>query len=165
VILLLAWSRTYEDHSARDLLLELVQRSPGIHKSELHRASGLGWGTVTHHLDVLLRHGRLKGVKRGKLLHLFPPDRRPEAELYLAALRDPMHQSILSRLGEPAAAGDGAGIQELSRALNLSRKVVRRHLTALGDLGLVERTAEYRPRFRRRDGEGTPPSSRIRPGA
>lgn len=157
-MILLAWSRSYQDHATRDLLLGLVQRSPGIHKSGLHRASGLGWGTLTHHLDVLLRHGRLKGVKRGKLLHLFPPDRRPEAELYLAALRDPMHQSILSRLGEAAR------IQELSRELNVSRKVVRRHLTALGDLGLVERTAEYHPRFRRRDGEAGAPSSRIRPG-
>lgn len=159
-MILLAWSRTYEGHGTRDRLLRLVEQDPGIHKSELHRRSGVGWGTLTHHLTVLLRHGRLRGVQHGKFFLLFASDRRPEAELYLAALRDPLRQTILSRLG----AGGEMGIQQLSTELNLSRKVVRRHLTLLGGMGLVERTSDYRPRFRRRGGDGAASSS-IHPAA
>ena len=41
-------------------LIKIVRQNPGIHYRELLRASGLGYGTIEHHLALLERLGLLR---------------------------------------------------------------------------------------------------------
>lgn len=41
------------EHPIRSQLFESIQSSPGIHASQLARDAGIGWGTVTHHLQKM----------------------------------------------------------------------------------------------------------------
>jgi predicted transcriptional regulator len=46
-------------------LIKLVRQNPGIHYRELLRASGLGYGTIEHHLALLERLGLLRVHRTG----------------------------------------------------------------------------------------------------
>lgn len=41
------------NHPVRGQLFQVVRENPGIHASALARRMGVGWGTITHHLDKL----------------------------------------------------------------------------------------------------------------
>lgn len=43
------------DHPVRANIMTTIQAHPGIHASQLARDVGVGWGTVSHHLDKLDR--------------------------------------------------------------------------------------------------------------
>lgn len=43
------------DHPVRSKIFSTIQQHPGIHASQLAREVGVGWGTVSHHLDKLDR--------------------------------------------------------------------------------------------------------------
>jgi predicted transcriptional regulator len=46
-------------------LIKIVRQNPGIHYRELLRASGLGYGTIEHHLALLERLGLLRADRLG----------------------------------------------------------------------------------------------------
>jgi predicted transcriptional regulator len=46
-------------------LIKIVRQYPGIHYRELLRASGLGYGTIEHHLALLERLGLLRVHRTG----------------------------------------------------------------------------------------------------
>lgn len=41
------------EHPVRNQIFSMIQENPGIHASHLAREVGVGWGTVSHHLDKL----------------------------------------------------------------------------------------------------------------
>ncbi len=43
------------EHPVRSKIFSTIQQHPGIHASQLAREVGVGWGTVSHHLDKLDR--------------------------------------------------------------------------------------------------------------
>lgn len=43
------------EHPVRSQVFETIQNHPGIHASQLARDVGVGWGTISHHLDKLER--------------------------------------------------------------------------------------------------------------
>jgi predicted transcriptional regulator len=51
------------DHPMRAQIFQVIQANPGVHASELSRKVGVGWGTITHHLDKLER-ARLVTTRR-----------------------------------------------------------------------------------------------------
>ncbi len=58
---LAGFSRIADDellkHPLRTQVFQAIQGRPGIHASELARTVGVGWGTITHHLDKLEKAG------------------------------------------------------------------------------------------------------------
>jgi DNA-binding transcriptional ArsR family regulator len=68
---------------------ESVAISPGIGFRQLVRASGLGAGTVRHHLNVLIRHGILDERRAGSRIAFFHAGATTPAWRGVVALRDP----------------------------------------------------------------------------
>ncbi len=117
----------------RQAVLDRITQNPGIHKSALQRELGLGWGTISYHLDVLRRQGHVKTMPQGRQLRVFPMAVPDEHMRWLSALREEVPQGILSSLAEKP----GACIEEITADLGLSRRAVRRHLNLLAAQGLV----------------------------
>lgn len=127
----------------RDELLRIIREAKGIHKSELRRQAGRGWGNVGHHLVVLEREGRVDLETHGRLVWIF--DREiPRAERDLmVATRPSAARKILEILGMRQK----ATIRALSDELSVSKKVIRVHLSTLQRAQAVEKLAGRPPEF------------------
>jgi predicted transcriptional regulator len=162
-VLLLA--RRYEDRNGpatRQEIVNLLSRQPGLNKSQLCRALGLAWGTVAHHVRLLEAEKRIVRQDLGGRKHLFVPGTQPQELALMVLLRQEPANRILDLLQDHP----GLGIQDLSRSMSLSRKIVRRFLFSLERMGLVQRAVAYRPTFYRvcpdSKGPGSPPHE-LRP--
>lgn len=51
------------DHPLRAQVFQVIQGNPGIHASGLARQVGVGWGTITHHLEKLEK-GHLVAIRK-----------------------------------------------------------------------------------------------------
>lgn len=133
--------------ATRDRIIDVVREDPGVHKSELCRRLGLGWGTVSYHVRVLEKERRLRSWSRGREVHVFPA-RVPDGQMrWLAALREGMGTSIVETLVRMP----DARVKELSGSLGVSRKVIQRHLTVLDEAGVVRHDGSHQPRYRIED--------------
>lgn len=130
-------------HPTREAILDLVIETPGIHKSELCRRLELSWGTVSHHVSMMSRNGLLDAVRNGRELSLFPPQVAERFQTVFLALREDGSNELLALL----ASGKPQPLSSLSRALNCSRKVVRRQLAQLQEAGVVHRGTGHLGRF------------------
>jgi len=118
----------------RSRILQRISDEPGIHKSELCRELNLGWGTINHHLRILEGRNEIEIEPGSRESRIFPADVPSRHKRWLALLRDDTNAAIVEFL-----AGAGAlPVPEVAAALNRSTKVVRRHLTLLGQAGLVQ---------------------------
>lgn len=123
------------------LVLREVDVNPGIFKSELCRRLGLGWGTVSHHVQRLHASDALViEIVAGKVC-LFPRDTPQEQRLRLvASMRSERFLSYLE-------AGP-ITVPALCEASGLTRRVVQRKMDELLRAGLVDRNGRYRPVYR-----------------
>lgn len=120
----------------RQLVLELLERHRGLHKSELCRLSGRGWGTVGHHVHALMRERLAEVEAHGRLTWVFLPRVARHERAWLVAAQVGSRRTILEALlGAPADTVSG-----LSRRTDLPAKAVRKHLHSLQHLGVVHRT-------------------------
>lgn len=125
-------SRALRSATARRIL-DAVDRRPGSTLSELRRATGLGWGTIYHHLARLQRAGLVTLEKQGRLRRAFP---RGKGEV------PPHHHHGRTRRRVAAAilASGPVTVEDLVAATGLSRRVVYHHAKRLIEAGLVERS-------------------------
>lgn len=151
--LFLAWKRgTSQGESVRARIVEIVRQSPGIYKSELARLSGLSWGSVNHHLRVLRRSGELVVDRRRALANVYPAGTSADHIRWIGLLGRPDNPDLVGYLRDHP----GHGVQSMSQHYNISRKIIRRHLARLEEVGLVTRSEDYRPKFFLRDGRAGP---------
>lgn len=122
--------------------MRAVRENPGIHKSELCRVTGLGWGTVGYQLGRLRASGRISGLSVNGRFVVFPSTIQLSDGLAIQALRRPPARIALTELQ-----GAPRGLTELAKEGDVSRKVMRRHLRSLVDAGLVTRGEGHRGRF------------------
>jgi DNA-binding MarR family transcriptional regulator len=139
---------------ARARLLALVQTDPGIHKSDLCRMAGLSWGSVSHHLQVLLREGLVRVHTVGKRTLVFPPDVDECHWSALCALRDARAVAVVEALRKQPRARLG----QLQEALRLDAKTVRRLLQRLEQAAIVQKHGYARPQFSLRAEAGEMPA-------
>lgn len=128
---------------SRTELLHIIHERPGLTKSELSKASGLSWGTVTYHLDVLKESGSIHPLKDSGRLRIFPPGIPPEEIRWISALRLELGKKIAQELAQTGS----AQAYELAEALDASSKVIRRHLHAMHEAGTLKKTGSIRPRY------------------
>lgn len=131
--------RTTKQHAIHALIL----RNPGIHMSEIQRELGVGWGTVAYHVRVLRSSGRIVEHRAGREARLFAAGVSPQRMTWVAATHHPVHAPILEAL----ARNPGARADELATAFGLTPNVVRRHLSALAEQGLVGWTGLHGRRY------------------
>ena len=127
----------------RQRILDVIQQNPGVSKAELARLSGSSWGSIYHHLAILSKADQLlvERSARGKIrvyaANVTPRDR----------LRGLLTSSgDLRRLVDSVAKGPKT-ISQLSRELDVSRRVIRRQLSVLTEAGIVSQSGDYRPVF------------------
>lgn len=129
--------------ATRDRIVGLVNAEPGIHTSDISTRLGLAWSTVAYHLRVLVHERRLSIVKELRERRAFPTDTPDFCRSWLGALRDDDASKVLDALLERS----GQTVPELSARLGFTHKIVRRCLTNLEDVELVNRRGNLRPVF------------------
>ena len=130
---------------AREKLLAIIRQHRGVHKSELCRLAGYGWGNVGHHVDVLKDQALIETQKRGRLLWIFDVKVSARDRDIIVALRPSPARRILQALGlQPQAT-----IRTLSDELSVSKKVIRHHLAVLERVDEVEQLEGHPPAFAR----------------
>lgn len=140
----------------RKRICDAVRRQPGIHKSALTEELGLGWGTISYQLRLLCQQGTLRSWSRGREVRVFPANFPPDRLRWLSALHNAPAAAIITRLADRP----GQGVQGLARAMDVSARVLRRHLSMLRDEGIVRRGEGLPARYwLTSDPEGMPATS------
>ncbi|HJQ93673.1 MAG TPA: winged helix-turn-helix transcriptional regulator [Candidatus Thermoplasmatota archaeon] len=137
-----------KEPGTRERIVAIIERDPGINKSGLCERSGLAWGTIHYHLKILQREGRIQVLATAwEALH-FVAGLPPVEMAWITALREAQRQELAERIGQAG----GLRASELARRLGWSRKVIGRHLTALGRAGVVEKRGERQAVYNLREG-------------
>lgn len=145
--------------STRARLLDAIRQAPGIHKSQLCDVAGTKWSTASYHLERLQKQGLIRTQVVGKRLMIYPETMGFGDAMLLRARRDPVRADILDQLHQGPV-----GLTELARRSNVTRKVMRRHLSTLMRVGLVHRAPGHRGSFMRMDlasSRPTEPADRV----
>lgn len=138
--------RQYKDRNGPATRLEMVnalRHEPGLTKSQLCRFLGLSWGTISHHVRRLEAEGFIVRRAMYGRRRLFVADTAPDHMVTSQLARNPVITRLLNRLDETPC----IGVQALARGLAVDRRIVRRNLDLLIDVGLVQQTRDYHPRF------------------
>jgi predicted transcriptional regulator len=132
-----------ESSTSRSAILAILRQRKGVHKSELCRLTGKGWGTISHHVYVLIEAGQIITEVHGRQLWVFLPD-IPETERdWIVATHVPDRLRILDRI----LGHRGATIEALSGEMAVSKKVIRTHLSHLRRIGAVSRSKDHPPKY------------------
>lgn len=95
----------------RRALLAIIHARPGLSFRALVQVSGLGSGTVRHHLTVMERHGLVWTLRVGSQLAHFGGSRPASADRRLAALAaccDPLDRALLDVVATQPVRGQRA---------------------------------------------------------
>lgn len=122
------------EQGTRRLISDAIGGSPGINLSELRETTGLGWGTLQHHLRVLEAAGLIRRILLGRDAYLYPSRMEAHNQYQNAVLRNASAQRIARAL----LAQPGRIQKEICEELNMTRKVFLAHIRLLEAAGLVE---------------------------
>ncbi len=123
----------------------LVTAKPGLTRSDLRRATGLAWGTITQHVDQLLEAGQLHALDDPKHQYLFATQMNRAAMRRHVIMARPHARAVLDLFSEHREL-DTIAVMEHT---GLTRRIARNRLQDLEDAGIIERRGEGRPRFAR----------------
>jgi len=137
------------DQPLRRRLLGLIEQQPGIHASELARASGEPWGTVQYHLTLLHKGQVVTAIESGRERRFFPTEVDPARARLLALLGQGRRPEIASFIRDHP----GARQVDICQAVDVSRKTFRSSIVPLVAEGLVhERRGLQNNRYFPQDG-------------
>jgi predicted transcriptional regulator len=114
-------------------LLETVSQRPGASIRELADALGIRRTAVVHHLRILSAASRIRTVRSGRTVLVFPAASTPFEGL-VGLLRLRTVQNLLAAI----QANPEQSVRGLGRALGITPRAVRYHLLRLRDLRLVD---------------------------
>lgn len=118
---------------ARTAVRRLVQEDPGIHHMEVVRRSGLGNGTVQHHLRALVGDGEVVAVRTaGHTCFFLAKALDPAMVLLRTAVRAPVTRSVLALLATAPR-----NLTKLAAAAGLPVSTVHYHVSKLARVGAV----------------------------
>jgi DNA-binding transcriptional ArsR family regulator len=126
--------------SAQDLLLELVQKEPGIRYRELLRASGFANGVLSYHLSALEKMGTLRVDRQSRITRYYPLNVPEHESQVLGYIRHaPIHEIVSFVL-----ARDMCTFSEIVEHTGKAPSTVSAHLKRLKEAGIINvRYGEY----------------------
>lgn len=125
------------DHPMRAQIFQVIQSNPGIHASGLARQVGVGWGTITHHLEKLEK-GSLVATRKVNNQKCFFENGGKVSRQDMA----------IAGAVKGDTAGDIAGFvtahpmtsqKQMAEALGLSPALVSFHVKKLVNLGVLDK--------------------------
>jgi predicted transcriptional regulator len=129
--------------TTRELVLSAIGTNPGITKAELCRLTGLGWGTVYHHVRHLMRNADVRAQGTRRRVYLYTSSVHSEQLHLMRLMRDEAYGSIIGELQR----NPGSSLADLGRNLDFTRKMIRRFMADLHSVGVVAKTEEYHPKY------------------
>ncbi len=127
----------------RSAILQVVEQARAIHKSALCRQVDRAWGTVGYHLRLLKQEGLLVTERHGGLLWAFPASLQRWERKEARILAEPGADSIIVAL----ARKPGLTVDDLDAELDLPTKTIRRHLSQLQEVSLIDKEGKRPQRF------------------
>ncbi len=124
----------------RRTIYALVMENPGICKKRLAEMSGMGWGTIDHHLSVLKREGYVATLRRSGKSMCFPGGYGRCEKAKAAVLKDERNK----RLAAIVAESPGITQKEAAVLIGLPQSTASEHMSLLVNAELVERRREGR---------------------
>lgn len=130
----------------RQKLLEIISQKDYVSTTELLSQSGLAWGTLLYHLDILMRASLIGSTLAGKKRVYYRRRGPSPNQLILEAQVSPN----LGRIIRAVLDKSGACQQDYQEATGLSQRMCSYYLQKLQDRGFVNREADgnrarYRP--------------------
>lgn len=131
-------------NARRRALYDAVLAQPGIHMRDLHRRTGLRWGSLQYHTAVLIGTGLLVAARAGRrtVLACDAHGLAPEQIRAVHLLRGPRAQLV----ARAVAASPLVTQRDIALRTGVSFRLVSRYLKVMGDLGLVTVQAGGRPK-------------------
>ena len=124
-------------------LLAIILERRGLHKSELRRAAGRGWGNINYHLGLLEEAKLIVTETHGRLVWCFDVSTDRAERDWLVISR----QSRTLRILEIIGLRQRVNVRSLSEELSMSKKVIRTHLSVLTRVNIVEKEGGRPPAF------------------
>lgn len=122
------------DHANRDTLHEIVRAEPGLHFQEIARRSGMGRGTVDHHLRKLVQTGILTQVAGPGYTCYFVAGAVDRRAMNGAPL---LKAAGARQVVDAVARSPGASLSQVARSIGASVPSVHQHVHRLSDAGLL----------------------------
>lgn len=132
------------EHEARETILHVLKRDPGLSFQEVQDHVGLAPGTTKWHLDKLQRSRFLGSTRDGRHTRYYPTGLDPKTVRAIVALRDPSRLALVRMVMRNPGISQG----DLAHATGLAQSTVSHHLSRLCEDRLVRkerdgRTARY----------------------
>lgn len=131
-------------HEAREHILDILKREPGLSFQEIQDRVGLAPGTTKWHLDKLQRSSFLTSHKDGRHRRFFPTGMGTRTVKAITAVRDPSRLAIARMVQRNPGISQG----DLATAAGLAQSTVAHHMDRFLDDGIIRkekdgRTARY----------------------
>jgi DNA-binding transcriptional ArsR family regulator len=125
------------EHPLRSQIFEVIQSNPGIHASGLARQVGVGWGTITHHLEKLER-GALVTTRRVNNQKCFFENGGKVSRQDMA-IAGAVRGDTAGDIASFVTAHPMTSQKAMAEALGLSPALVSFHVKKLAHLGVLEK--------------------------
>lgn len=125
-----------EHPERRAVVLHAVHLVPGAHLRGLQRITGLAFGTLRYHADVLVGAGRVRAEHDRRFVRYYPMAMPPEERRTWDAVRLRVTRVLLAALVEAPRTQ-----AELAAAAGLGSSSVHRYARRLRDLGVAHESA------------------------
>lgn len=128
------------DHEAREEILELLKREPGLCFQEIQERVGLAPGTTKWHLDKLASSDFVASDEDGRHTRFFPTGIEPDTRSAVVAMRDESRLALVRMIER----NPGLSQSDLSDATGLAQSTVSHHVKRLVEDGLVTKERDGR---------------------
>lgn len=120
---------------ARSRIIALLQSHAGIRYNELARMTNLAHGTLSHHIKILQRQGRIRVRRDSGSTRLFPKNYDDELCNAIASASHPTTLAIMALL----MGHEYANYTKIKSAMARSASTICEHLRRLYSAGIISR--------------------------
>ena len=132
--------QTAENTDIRSVLLQMIDKNPGIRYRELLRMTGLVNGVLTYHLTALEKSDRIRADRESRMTRFYPPSVSEKESAVLKFVRHEPIRDILLFIFE----NENCTFSEIVEHSQKAQSTISSHLKRLRDDGIISvRYGEY----------------------
>jgi DNA-binding transcriptional ArsR family regulator len=128
------------DHEAREQILDMLKREPGLCFQQIQDRVGLAPGTTRWHLDKLASSDFITSDEDGRHTRFFPTGLDPGTRKAVVAMRDESRLALVRMIER----NPDLSQSDLADATGLAQSTVSHHLGRLVDDGIVDKHRDGR---------------------